>query len=80
MQISTDNSIILDGLNTGLKVTQRQAGTVVYTPEGVANGKKYQEHKMPHNRYSTVHPSPASGVAGADDFERDIRALLDTIK
>ena len=33
IQIYTSNDIILDGQNTGLKVTQDRSGTIVYTPE-----------------------------------------------
>lgn len=76
LQIDTSDSILIDGRDTGLKVTQRRDGTVVYTPESVISGRKYQEHKMPHARYSTAHDSPASGAAGRIQFEADIRALM----
>lgn len=76
LQIDTSDSILIDGRDTGLKVTQRRDGTVVYTPESVISGRKYQEHNMPHARYSTAHDSPASGAAGRIQFEADIRALM----
>ena len=72
--IDTANRISLDGQQTGLAVTQRASGTVVYTPEGI--GRKYAEHAMPQARYSLAHNAPASGAAGLAQFEADIRALL----
>ena len=92
IQIYTSNDIILDGQNTGLKVTQDRSGTIVYTPEigykrqDVVDGEvvwlepqRYQEHKMPRQRYSLAHDKPASGAAGRAQFETDIRALLETL-
>lgn len=76
LQIDTSDSILIDRRDTGLKVTQRRDGTVVYTPESVISGRKYQEHKMPHTRYSTAHDSPASGAAGRTQFEADIHAIM----
>lgn len=77
LSIDTSNRITIDGQVTGLAVTQRRDGTVVYTPEGI--NKAYAEHKMPHARYSTAHDAPASGAAGRAQFEADIRALLATL-
>lgn len=77
LTIDTSNRISIDGQSTGLAVTQRRDGTVVYTPEGI--GRPYAEHKMPHARYSTAHDSPASGVAGRGQFQADIRALLESL-
>lgn len=77
ISIDTSNRINLDGHSTGLAVTQRQDGTVVYTPEGI--GRPYAEHKMPHARYSLAHDAPASGAAGRAQFEMDIRALIASI-
>ena len=74
LQIDTSDSILIDGRDTGLKVTQRRDGTVVYTPESVISGRKYQEHKMPHTRYSTA--CTASGAPGRTQFEADIYALM----
>jgi hypothetical protein len=72
--IDTANRIHLDGQPTGLAVTQRRDGTVVYTPEGFSTA--YREHRMPHARYSLAHDAPASGAAGRAQFEADLRALL----
>lgn len=77
IEISTTNEIIIDGKYTGLRVTQKREGTVVYSADH--GGGNYREHPMPHARYSTAHPKPASGAAGCDQFEADIRALLETL-
>lgn len=74
--IHTDNSVSLDGVATGLKVTQDRRGTIVYTPESRLMKTAYKEHQMPHARYSLAHDAPASGAAGRAKFEADIRALL----
>ena len=76
LQIDTVGSILIDGRDTGLKVTQRRDGTAVYTSESVISGRNYQEHKMPHARYSTAHDSPANGAAGRIQFEADIRVIM----
>jgi hypothetical protein len=57
-------------------VTQRREGSVVYTPECIIIGRKYQEHTMPHARYSTAHDKTASGAAGRAQFEADVRELV----
>lgn len=79
MSITIDlaNRIEIDNIQTGLAVTQKASGTVVYTPEGISS--RYKEHKMPHSRYSLAHDSPASGVAGRAQFEIDIKELLERI-
>ena len=77
IQIDASNRIRIDGHDTGLAITQRASGTVVYTPEGCATG--YREHKMPHERYSTAHDAPASGAAGRAQLEADVRALLQSL-
>lgn len=74
IEIDSANRIILDGQQTGLAVTQRSSGTVVYTPEGPST--QYAEHKMPQERYSLAHDHPASGAAGRQQFENDIRAMI----
>lgn len=76
IKIDTSNRIRLDGQDTGLALTQRASGTVVYTPEG---RHAYREHKMPHARYSTAHDAPASGAAGRAKLEDDVRALLQAL-
>ncbi|MEY4415379.1 MAG: hypothetical protein RIQ53_2672 [Pseudomonadota bacterium] len=80
LQHATDNSLIIDGRDTGLKLTQRHDGTVVYTPENRLRGQEYKQHQMPHKRYSVVHDAPASGAAGRSQLEEDLRALLDSLK
>lgn len=77
IQIDTANRIRIDGRETGLALAQRANGTVIYTPESA--GARYQEHPMPHARYSTVHDAPASGAAGRRQLEADVRALLATL-
>jgi hypothetical protein len=74
LTIDTSNRISINGQPTGLALTQRREGTVIYTPEGI--GRAYAEHKMPHARYSTAHDAPASGAAGRAQLEADIVALL----
>lgn len=87
LQIATDNTIIIDGQNTALKVTQTGQGTIVYTPESTFPPSKYQAHSMPHVRYSLTHDNPKPihatadlstkfAVAGRAQFEADVRALL----
>lgn len=87
LQIDTANRIIIDGRDTGLALTQRRDGTVVYTPETA--GQKYREHKMPHARYSAAHDNPKPmhaspelaakfQTAGRAQLEADVLALLAT--
>lgn len=87
LQIDTSNSILIDGRDTGLKLTQRRDGSVVYTPESLISGRKYQEHKMPYARYSAAHDTPhkpgeaydPSVSAGCLQLEADVRALLKSL-
>jgi hypothetical protein len=93
MIIDTDNSIHLSmpGMgsplkNTGLKVTQRRDGTVVYSAN--PGGLHYCEHPMPSARYSLAHDAPKPQhaspeisakfppSAGRAQFETDLRALI----
>lgn len=83
IQHATDNSLIIDGQDTGLKLTQRQDGTVIYTPENRLRGQAYRQHDMPHKRYSTAHDSPTdprtglpTGAAGRAQLEADVRELM----
>lgn len=80
---AADNSLILDGRDTGLKLTQRRDGSVVYTPENRLRGQAYKEHRMPHARYSLGHDAPTdprtglpTGSAGRAQLEIDLRELL----
>ena len=76
VQISTDSTILLNGKPIGLKVTQSAKGTVVYTPEVAHRKQAYQEHTMPHARYSLAHDNPTSGIPGIHEFGQDIELLL----
>lgn len=76
LQVTTSNRILIDYENIGLSVVQRKNGTVVYTPESKNSGQKYEEHKMPHKRYSLTHLHPISGAPGIEQFETDIKNLL----
>lgn len=90
LTINTDNTIDLDGQPTGLRVTQRRDGTVVYSVG--AGGSNYREHKMPHARYSLAHDAPRPlhakpelatkfpPPAGRSQFEADLRALLASLQ
>ncbi|MGB3290912.1 MAG: hypothetical protein WBA83_16695 [Burkholderiaceae bacterium] len=75
--ITQSNRIEIDGKFTGLYVTQKREGTVVYSADH--GGANYKEHKMPHVRYSTAHDAPASGAAGRSQFEADVRSLLESL-
>jgi hypothetical protein len=77
IQIDTANYIRIDGKNTGLQLTQRRDGTVIYSVD--SGGQNYREYPMPHARYSTAHDYPASGAAGRAQLEADVRALLETL-
>lgn len=77
IQIDTANYIVLDGRSTGLQLTQRRDGTVIYSAGH--GGKDYREYPMPHARYSIAHDTPASGVAGRAQLEVDIRDLLESL-
>ena len=91
LQIDTSDSIIIiDHKDTGLKLAQRRDGTVIYTPESVASGQQYKEHKMPHARYSTAHDNPKPlhatpelsakfKTAGRAQLEADVLALLENL-
>jgi len=75
MTINSDNTISLDGENTGLRVTQRRDGTVVYSTNH--RGTNYREYAMPHARYAlSGDPLPGSASAGRTQFESDLRALI----
>lgn len=75
IEITTNNAIHLDGKDTGLGVTQKANGTVVYVREIAATN--YREVSMPHPRYSLAHENPASGVPGRARFEADLRGVID---
>ncbi len=90
MIIKTDGSIDLDSGPTGLRVTQKREGTVVFSAGH--GGVNYREYKMPNARYSLAHDAPRPQhatpelaakfppPAGRSQFEADVRALLASIK
>lgn len=83
MIIDTSGHIKIDGIDTGLAVTQRGNGTVLYKREIPAGwsasfprGQAYEELRLPHHRYSLAHDRPASGNPGRLAFEEVVRASL----
>lgn len=70
MKIYDTGEIQINGLPTGLHVTNAGMNTVVYSLE------PYTEYKLPHLRYSLVHESPSSHVPGKEEFKKDILAIL----
>lgn len=79
VQIQSNNSILFSGKSTGLKVTQTPQGTLVYTPEVLHRHQVYQEHTMPHTRYSLTDDNSTSSVPGIHEFGQDIELLLSKI-
>lgn len=76
LTIYSNNNISLDGKDTGLGVSQRQTGTVVFVRESVGQKIEYKELTMPSTRYALSGDAPASGVPGRSQFEADLRAVL----
>lgn len=83
MTIDTSGYIKIDGADTGLAVTQRGGGTVLYRreiPKGRSAsfpaGQVYQELPLPQARYSLSHDRPASGNPGRAAFEEAVLAYL----
>jgi len=74
LQLATNNELVIDGKFTGLGLTQRREGSVVYTMERA--GRVYAEHPMPHKRYAASHDKPVSGAAGRSQLEADVRELM----
>ena len=82
LQIDTSGSILIDSRDTGLKLTQRREGSVIYTPKKI--GRAYVEHNMPYARYSPAHNAPSKPgqpydsnvTAGRAQLESDVRSLL----
>lgn len=88
INFNTDNSIVLDGVATGLRYAQQQEGTVIYSVGH--GGTNYQKYPMPRSRYALpnyrLQPKAAATAelteapAGRHQFEADLRALFLTIK
>ena len=76
--IDTSSRIAIDGVGTGLAMTQARDKTIIYTPH------PYKEHAMPYNRYSAAFEYPhkvgalynPSITAGSIQLESDIKWLL----
>lgn len=89
IHFNSDDSIVLDGVATGLKYTQEENCTVIYSVGH--GGVQLKRYPMPHARYllpyDTWRPrnvtsklSPkASSTAGRMQFETDLRALVQSI-
>ena len=88
VRLFTNNAISIDGQDAGFVdsdghkhifyATQEREGTVVYSASPLG-GFGYRVHKMPHPRYSLAHEAPASGVPGVNQFEADMRALVQSV-
>lgn len=87
LQIATDNTIIINNRNTGLKIAQTREETIIYKPENKATSQKYQAIAMPHTRYSAAHDNPKPihatpelaakfKTAGRAQLEADLVAIL----
>ena len=84
IDIYTNGAISIDGQDTGLGVTQRGSGTVLYRREISelsarslgCEPVRYEEIPLPHQRYSLNHAAPLSGNPGLTQFEADVRAIL----
>ncbi len=88
INFNTDDSIVLDGVATGLRYVQKQEGTEIYSVRPGANARKYT---LPHTHYALAYdalhamysnpelaarlPKPAS----RPQFEADLRALVRSI-
>ena len=72
MQVNTINEIMIDGKVTQYTVHQTPIETAVVCH---ASGQPVW-CPMPSRRYSLAHTSPASGVPGRLQFERDFLELL----
>jgi hypothetical protein len=89
INFNTDNSLVLDGVATGLRYAQEPDGTVIYSVERSGSKCRYA---MPHPRYALAYdalhtvyskneladrmPAPAN----RPQFEADLRALVRSIR
>lgn len=86
INFNTDDSIVLDGVATGLRYVQEQERTVIYSVG--RGGTSYQKYPMPHARYAlpcrSLRPLDSQSEAaakcpppaGRPQFEADLRALF----
>lgn len=85
IHFNSDNSIVLDGVATGLRYAQQQEGTVIFSVGH--GGTNHQKYPMPCSRYALpnyrLQPKAAQATeapAGRHQFENDLRALFLTLK
>lgn len=76
LRINTSDDILINGKQTEFKAVQTPQKTVVYRPECLFTGQKYEEINMPQNRYSLCCENPVSGMPGVAQFERDLLAAI----
>ena len=86
INFNTDDSIVLDGVATGLRYLQEQERIVIYSVG--RGGTSYKKYPMPHARYALpclslrpLDPKPelaakSTPPAGRPQFEADLRALV----
>jgi hypothetical protein len=72
----TNGHLSINNKDTGLGVSQTQAGTIVFKREKLDGSQKYEVITLPHARYSLAHDNPASGVPGRTQFEADIQKII----
>jgi hypothetical protein len=89
IHFNSDNSIVLDGVATGLRYTQEENCTVIYSVGH--GGVQLKRYPMPHTRYllpyDTWKPrnatsklvTKASSPAGRMQFEKDLRAVVQSM-
>jgi hypothetical protein len=89
IHFNSDDSIILDGVATGLRYAQEEDGTVIYSVGH--GGVQISKYSMPHTRYSLPYDAwrsrhatsklvtKASSMASRMQFEKDLRALVQSI-
>jgi hypothetical protein len=75
--IFDNGNISIDGRDTGLGVKQTGEGTVLFRRE-ISGRQDYEAISLPHACYSLAHPNPASGNPGRQQFEADLRAVLES--
>lgn len=86
INFNTDDSLVLDGVATGLRYLQEPERTVIYSVG--CGGNNYKKYPMPHARYALpclslrAQDAKAESAAncpppaGRPQFEADLRALV----
>jgi hypothetical protein len=89
IHFNSDDSIVLDGVATGLRYAQEEHGTVIYSVGH--GGVQLKRYLMPHVRYllpydtwkprnETSKPvTKSSSLAGRMQFEKDLRAIVQSM-